>query len=37
MEKVKQRVIESGASLLQAKRPSLNEIFVSLVKDDWGR
>ncbi len=37
MEKVKQRVTESGTSLLQAKRPSLNEIFVSLVKDDWGR
>lgn len=36
MEVLKQQAVELGARILKAKQPTLNEIFVSMVKDDRG-
>jgi hypothetical protein len=33
---LKQKAVGLGALSVEAKRPTLNEIFVSLVKDDKG-
>ena len=35
-ERIYQKAAELGAHRIEAKRPTLNEIFVSLVKDDKG-
>ena len=36
VETLKQKAVESGARILKAERPALNDIFVSMVKDDGG-